>query len=189
LPTTDADTATDDYSYEALSLCFKEAREAKEFSGIGKKLTLQHAARRTQGVMPSAALADTLSFASSFSLADSFLANSAPQDLHMRASVNTAQAPFAMFLVEEDLEDTPSSLPTSPPTSEDTQTQRAARWTRCPAWQRPSRLGHEAPASPTFDIANTFLAAEEPKPINSSISPSSSAIEARMRVGSSVNIA
>jgi hypothetical protein len=54
-PTTDADTATDDYSYEAVSLCFKEAREAEEFSGIGKKLTLQHAARRTQGAMPSAA--------------------------------------------------------------------------------------------------------------------------------------
>lgn len=32
-----------------------------------------------------------------------------------------------------------------------------------------------------------FLAAEEPKPINSSISSSASAIEARTRMGSSVN--
>lgn len=45
------------------------------------------------------ALADTLSFADSFSLADSFLVDSAPQDLHVRASVNTAQAPLTIFLM------------------------------------------------------------------------------------------
>ena len=108
-PTTDADTATDDYSYQVVSLRFKEAREPKQPFGIGKTLTLQRAARRTQGAMrrcPRRCFAHTLSFADSSSLADRFLVDSAPpRGFHMRAPVNIDQASFAIFLVEEDLED------------------------------------------------------------------------------------
>jgi hypothetical protein len=80
-PTTDVDTAINDYSYEVVSLCFKKAREPKQSFGIGKTLTLQRAARRTQGAMRRCLrphFAHTLSFADSSSLANRFLANSAP---------------------------------------------------------------------------------------------------------------
>jgi hypothetical protein len=80
-PTTNIDTATDNYSYQVVSLRFKEAREPKQPFGIGKTLTLQRAARRTQGAMrrcPRRRFAHTLSFADSSSLADRFLADSAP---------------------------------------------------------------------------------------------------------------
>jgi hypothetical protein len=108
----DTDTATDNYSYKAVSLRFKEARESSKTLWHWQEVDTTVCRKKDTG---RGALADTHTFSDSFSLADSFLVDSAPQDLHMRASVNTAQAPFAIFLVEDDLEDTPRSLPTSHP--------------------------------------------------------------------------
>jgi hypothetical protein len=79
---TDADATTNDYSYEAVSLRFKEAREASR--ALWHWQEVDTTARREKDTGRDA-LAD------SFSLADTFLLDSAPQDLHVRASVNTAQ--------------------------------------------------------------------------------------------------
>jgi hypothetical protein len=61
------------------------------------------------------ALADTLFFTNSFHLADSSLADSAPQDQCVCAPVNTARAPLIIFFTREDIS---SSSPTPPPAFE-----------------------------------------------------------------------
>jgi hypothetical protein len=102
----------------------------------------------------------------------------------MRASVNTAQAPFVIFLVEEDLEDIPSSLPTPAPTSEDTPNMPldGRRPAPQPTQARSSRVTH-------LQYCRHVFCSREAQAHQSSISPSLSAIEARTRAGSSVNIA
>ena len=123
-----------------------------------------------------------LPFPFSCTLADSFLADSAPQDQRVRAPIDTAQAPLAIFFTREDI---PSSLPTPPPAFEDASyTMRGSVDTPPSA---PADLKRVAPAPTASGTANTLLTAGDTESIDSRTSPSARAIKACEPVSSAAH--
>jgi hypothetical protein len=124
------DTATNTLSYEDRLLRFQDAREALRALWHWQEVDTATCSLENTG---RDALANTPFFTDSFSLAESFLADSAPQDQRVRAPIDTTQAPLAIFFTREDI---PSSSPTPlHPHLKTLLTPRAAQWTRRPAPQ------------------------------------------------------
>jgi hypothetical protein len=177
----DSDAASDDYSYEAASLRFQEAREASRALWHWQEVDT---AARSEKDTGRDALDDTPFFADTFFLGDTFLADSAPQDPRAHASRDAAQAPLAIFLIRED---SPSSSPPPPPAIESTQdTARGAVDTPLSA---PADLGCRPAALPASDTASALLTAGGPESLDSSISPSARAIKACTQASGAVNTA
>jgi hypothetical protein len=124
------DTATNTLSYGDRLLRFQDAREAPRALWHWQEVDTATCSPENTG---RDALANTPFFTDSFSLADSFLADSAPQDQRVRAPIDTAQALLAIFFTKEDI---PSSSPTPlHPHLKTLLTPHAAQWTHRPAPQ------------------------------------------------------
>jgi hypothetical protein len=177
----DSNAASDDYSYEAASLRFQEAREASRALWHWQEVDT---AARSQEDTGRDALADTPFFADTFSLADSFLADSAPQDQRAHTPVDTAQAPFAIFFAREDI---PSSSPTPPPAFEGTPDTAHVTVDAPPSALVDLECG--SAALPTSNIAGALLTAGDTESLDSSISLSAGAIKPRAQASSAVNTA
>jgi hypothetical protein len=137
--------ATDTLSYEDRLLCFQDAREAPRALWHWQEIDTATCSMENTG---HDALADTPFFTDSFL---GILAESAPQDQHVRAPVDTAQAPLAIFFTKEDI---PCSSPTPPPAFEDApHTTRGSVDTPPSA---PADLERAAPA-PTVECGPSLL--------------------------------
>jgi hypothetical protein len=132
------DAATDTLSYEDRLLCFQDAREAPRALWHWQEIDTATCSTENTG---HDALGDTPFITDSFL---GVLAESAPQDQHVRAPVDTAQAPLAIFFTREDI---PSSSPTPPPAFEDAHTARGSVDTPP---SRPSRLRTRGPCTDHF---------------------------------------
>ena len=101
----------------------------------------------------------------------------------MRAPIDTAQAPLAIFFTREDI---PSSSPMPPPTFEDTS--YTARGSVDTPPSAPADLEHVAPAPTASGTANALLTAGDTESVNSRTSPSTRAIKACEPVSSVAHI-
>jgi hypothetical protein len=175
----DSSAASDEDSYEARFLRFQEAREASKALWHWQEVDT---AARSEEDTGRDALDDTPFFAGTFSLGDTFLADSAPQDLRARASANTAQAPLAIFLAREDI----SSLTSAPPAAFKG-TPDTARVTDDTPPSSQDDLECRPAAPPASDTADALLTAGDLESLDSSISPCAGAIKPRAQASSAVN--
>ena len=166
----DSDATSDNYNYETASLRFQEAREASRALWHWQEVD---AAACGEEDTRCDALADTPFFTDSFSLADSFLADSALQEQRARAPVDTAQALLAIFFTRANIS---SPLPAPPLALKGTPD------TACVTDDTPPSalvdLECRPAALPTSNTADALLTAGDLESLDSSISLCARAIGA-----------
>jgi hypothetical protein len=167
------DAATDTLSYEAMPLRFQEAREASRALWHWQEVDAAACNEEDTG---RDALADTL--------ANTFLADSAPQEQRAHAPVDTAQATLAFFLAKEGASSIP---PPAPPAFEGIPDTASGPVDTPPS--APADLDCGSATLPASDTAEALLTAGDAESLDSSISPSVGAIKPRAQASSAVDTA